>query len=188
MIEMHWCFVQSTVIPPIPMGISSVECPRQRGRITSAGVVCLSHHSSTDLYIHTARHMKVFVTVDENIVRSGVFNIVMTNKSNRHIKIHSNQTKGMLHSCDDSQICTIHEIIRFDKNPRKGRDGKSDPDLYHVHTGNPRTGRLEVNTLHKKDFYPVQINEVGPNMTMCITGTQVYWTYWLDFKVPKCHN
>ena len=26
----------------------------------------------------------------------------------------------------------------------------------------PRTGRLEVNTLPKKDFYPVQINEVGP--------------------------
>ena len=47
------------------------------------------------------------------------------------------------------------------------RDGKSDPDptkgnLYYVPTRNPRTGRLEVNTLPKKDFYPVQINEVGP--------------------------
>ena len=46
-------------------------------------------------------------------------------------------------------------------------DGKSDRDLtkgnlYYVPTRNPRTGRLEVNTLPKKDFYPVEINEVGP--------------------------
>ena len=69
---------------------------------------------------------------------------------------------GMLHCCEDSQICTIHKIVTFDKNPRKRRDGTSDPDptkgnLYYVPTRNPR-----VNTLPKKDFYPVQINGVGP--------------------------
>ena len=68
----------------------------------------------------------------------------------------------MLHSCEDSQICTIYEIVMFDKSPRKGRDGKSNPDLDHVPTRNPRMGRLEVNILLKKDFYPVQINEVVP--------------------------
>ena len=107
------------------------------------------------------------MTVDYNTVSSAAFNIVMTNKSNRHIKIHNNQTIGMLHSCEDSQICTIHEIVTFDQNPKEGRDGKPDPDptkenLYHVPTRNPRTGILEVNTLPKKDFYPLQINEVGP--------------------------
>ena len=66
------------------------------------------------------------VTVDDNIVSSGVFNIVMTNKSNRQIKIHNNQTMGMLHSCEDSQICTLHKIMTFYWNPRVGRDGKSD--------------------------------------------------------------
>ena len=65
---------------------------------------------------------------------------------------------GTLHSCEDSQICTIYEIVMFDRNPRKGRDGKSDPDptkenLYYVPTRYPRIGRLEVNTLPKKDFY-----------------------------------
>ena len=35
---------------------------------------------------------------------------------------------GMLHSCEDSQIYTMHEIVIFDRNPRKGRDVKSDPD------------------------------------------------------------
>ena len=68
----------------------------------------------------------------------------------------------MLHSCEDSQICTVHKIVMFHRNPRKGRDGGFDQVLYHVPTGNPNMGRLEVNTLPKKDFYPVQINEIGP--------------------------
>ena len=68
----------------------------------------------------------------------------------------------MLHSCEDNQICTFYVIVAFDKDPRKGREGKSDLDLYHVPTRNPRMGRLEVNTLPKKDFYPVQITGVGP--------------------------
>ena len=58
--------------------------------------------------------------MDDNIVSSGVFNIVMTNKSNRHIKIHSNQTMGMLHSCEDSQICMIHKIVMFELKPQGG--------------------------------------------------------------------
>ena len=100
--------------------------------------------------------------MDDTIVRSGVFNIIMSNKSTRHIKIHSYQTVGMLHSCEDSQICTIHEIVTFDKNPRKERDDRSDTSPIPCTPRNPRTGRLEVNTLSQKDFYPVQINEVGP--------------------------
>ena len=57
--------------------------------------------------------------------------------------------------------------MMFDQNLREGRDGKSDLDptkenLYYVPTRNPRTGRLEVNTLPKKDFYSVQINGIGP--------------------------
>ena len=107
------------------------------------------------------------MTVDDDTVRSGVFNIIMTNESNRHIKIHSSQTLGMHHSCEDSQICTIHKIVTFDRNPRKGRDGKSDSNptkgiLYYVPTRNLSMGRLEVNTLPKKNLYPVQIDKVGP--------------------------
>ena len=29
-------------------------------------------------------------------------------------------------------------------------------------TKNPKMGRLEVNTLPEKDFYPIQVNEAGP--------------------------
>ena len=38
--------------------ISSLGCPRQRGRLTLAGVVCLNHHSNTDLCTHIVTHMK----------------------------------------------------------------------------------------------------------------------------------
>ena len=159
--------MESTVILPYSMHISGVECPRQRRRYTLAIVVMFEPSFK---YISLYSHYNTFeglVTLDDNIVSSGVFNIVMTNNSNRHIKIHSNQTMGMLHSCEDSQICTLHKIVMLHWKPREGRDGKSNPDptegkLYYVPTRNPRMGRLEVNTLPKNGFYPVQINEVGP--------------------------
>ena len=117
------------------------------------------------LYSHCNTY-EGLVTLDDNIVSSGIFNIVMTNKSNIHFKIHSYQTMGMHHSWEDSQTCTLHKIVMFDWNPREERDCKSDPDptkgnLYYVPPRTLRTGRLEMNTLPKKDFYPVQINEVG---------------------------
>ena len=78
----------------------------------------------------------------DTIASSGVFNVFMTNKSNRHIKVHSNQTMGMLQSCEDGQICTVHKIVSFDRNPKEGRDDTSDPDttkgnFYNVPTRNP---------------------------------------------------
>ena len=121
------------------MDISGAECPRQREAYISRSCVFEPSFKHRSLYSHCKMY-EGLVTVDDNIVSSGVFNIVMTKKSNRHIKFHSNQTMGMLHSCEDSQISTIHEIVTFDKNSGKGRDGKSDLVLYHVPTRNPRTG------------------------------------------------
>ena len=159
--------VESTVILPYANGYIRCRMPKGK-RKAYIGMSCVFEPSfkHRSLYSHCNMY-EGLVTVDDNIVRSGVFNIVMTNKSNRHIKIHSNQTMGMLLSGEDSQICKIYEIVMFDKNPRKGRNGKPDPDptkgnLYYVSIKNPRTGRLEVKTLPKKDFYPVQINEAGP--------------------------
>ena len=153
--------MESTIIPPYSNGYIRCRMPTAKGK-AYIGRRCVFEPSfkHRSLYSHCKTY-EGLVTVDDNIVSSGVFNIVMTNKSNKHIKIHSNQTMGMLHSCEDSQICTIHEILMFHKNPRKGRDSKSGPVLYHVLTRNPRAGRLEVNTLPKKDFYPVHINKVG---------------------------
>ena len=80
--------------------------------------------------------------MDDTITSSGVFNIVVTNVLNRHIKIHRGQIMGMLHSCEDGGICMIHEIVNFSRNPMVGKD-PSDPDaaegiFYFVLTRNPK--------------------------------------------------
>ena len=151
---------ESTVLLPYSNGYIKCRLPRAKGKpcfnrscVFELSFKHRSQYSHYDTY-------EGLVTVDDAIASSGVFHIVMTNKLNRHIKIHSGQTMGMLHSCEDSQIYTIHEIVSFDRNPREGRDDSSDPDntegnLYYVPTRNPRTGRLEVNTLPQKNFYPV---------------------------------
>ena len=57
--------------------------------------------------------------------------------------------------------------MSFGRNPSKGRDATPDPDttegnFYYMPTRNPKMGRLEVNTLPRKDFYPVQVNKTDP--------------------------
>ena len=107
------------------------------------------------------------VTIDDNIFQSGIFNVVMTNASMKHVKINNNQTMGMLRTCQDDKICTIHRIVSFDKVPVKGEGDKTvekqvGKDLYHIPIRNEKTGKIEVNTLLKKgEYFPV-INEIGP--------------------------
>ena len=159
--------MESTVILPYSNGDIKCRLPRAKGKpFIGRSCVFETSFKHRSLYSHCNTY-EGLVTVDDTIASSGVFNIVMTNKSNRHIKIHSSQTIGMLHSCEDSQICTFHGIVSFARNPKEGRDDSSDPDttegnFYYVYTRNPKMGRLEVNTLPRKDFYPVQVNETGP--------------------------
>ena len=57
--------------------------------------------------------------------------------------------------------------MTFEENPREGKDDKSETkpeegNLYYVPTRHPRTDRIRVNKLLRKDFYPIQINDAGP--------------------------
>ena len=57
--------------------------------------------------------------------------------------------------------------VSFSRNSMVGKVEPSDPDaaegsFHYVPTRNPKTGRLEMNILPRKDFYPTQVNEVGP--------------------------
>ena len=107
------------------------------------------------------------VTIDDEIFQSGIFNVVMTNTSMKHIKINSNQTMGMLRTCQDDKMCIIHRTVSFDKVPMKGEGDKTvekqiGKDLYQIPTRNEKTCRIKVNTLLKKgEYFPV-INEIGP--------------------------
>ena len=74
----------------------------------------------------------------------------------KHVKINNNQTMGMLRRCQDDKICTIHRIVSFDKVPVKGEGDKTvekqvEKDLYHIPTRNEKTGRIDVNTLLKRE-------------------------------------
>ena len=40
------------------------------------------------------------VTLDDTIVKTGIFSIAMTNRSNKHVKINKSQTVGMLRTCE----------------------------------------------------------------------------------------
>ena len=112
--------MESTVLPPYSNGYIKCKLPKAKGKLY-IGKSCVFEPSfkHRSQYSHCNTY-EGLVTVDDTITGSGVFNMVMTSKSNRHIKIHSNQTMGMLCSCADSQICTIHEIVSFDRNPREG--------------------------------------------------------------------
>ena len=94
--------MESTVIPPYSNGYVKCKMPKVKGR-AYFGRSCVFEPSFRHkcLYSHCNTY-EGLVTVNDNIVSSGVLNIVMANKSNRHIKIHNNQTMGMLHSCEYS--------------------------------------------------------------------------------------
>ena len=68
-------------------------------------------HGSNYIDCHTYEGL---VTLDEHTASSGSFDIIMTNNSNRYVKVTKNQTLGMLPSCDSNQICTIHRIVTFE--------------------------------------------------------------------------
>ena len=103
MILMHWCFAWNLQLYHLtPMGISGVGYPGQRGKLyVDRSCVIKPSFKHRSLHSHFDTY-EGLVTVDDTIASSGVFNIVMTNKSNRHIKIVSGQTMGMLHSCEDT--------------------------------------------------------------------------------------
>ena len=107
------------------------------------------------------------VTLSDSIVSSGTFNIVMTNRFNKHIKVTKGHTMGMLKPCEEDQICTIHRVVTFQQKPVKEKEVKSkfqkvEKSLQHILTRNRKTGKIEVNTLLKKDLSPItHINELG---------------------------
>ena len=66
----------------------------------------------------------------------------------------------MLKTCEEDQICTIHRVVTFEQKPVKEKEVNSEfqkveKSLYHIPTRNKKTGKIEVNTLLKKDLSPV---------------------------------
>ena len=114
---------ESIVIPPSSNAFIKCKMPKVK-RQAHPGKTCVFEPSVTLKAVYTGcTAYEGIVTIDDDIVQSDIFNIVMTNTSMKHVKINNNQTMGMLRTCQDDKICTIHRIVSFDKVPceRGGR-------------------------------------------------------------------
>ena len=115
---------ESTVIPPFSNAFIKCKMPKVK-RQAHLGKTCVFEPSARLKAVYTGcTTYEGIVTIDHEIFQSGNFNAVMTNTSTKHVKINNNQTTGMLRTCQDDKICTIHRIVSFDKAPVKGEGDK----------------------------------------------------------------
>ena len=122
--------------------------------------ICLfepsSRHKSENSACHTYNGT---VLMDNEVVSSGIFEIVMTNTSYKTVKIRKNTNMGLLKSCMQEQICTIHEIITFETPKGKTEPEKVKKNLYSI-PFRTKSGEIVINTVTMKE--EIGINEIGP--------------------------
>ena len=69
---------------------------------------------------------------------------------------------GLLKSCAEDKVCTIHRIVTFHKTKEEPKPKVAEKSMYAIPVRN-KSGRIEINTLlAKQDPGCVVINEVGP--------------------------
>ena len=102
---------ERVVIPPCSNAQVVCSVPRLRQK---------AHLGKMFLFEPTYRHLSRYahcdtyegvVTTDDQMIRYGSFNIIMTNNSARHTMIYAHDIIGMLKSIDNTQVCTIHKTF-----------------------------------------------------------------------------
>ena len=53
--------------------------------------------------------------MDDEVNNAGIFHIAMTNQSSRNVKIIRNASIGLLKSCAEDKVYTIHRVVTFHK-------------------------------------------------------------------------
>ena len=123
---------ESTIIPPFSNAKIKCRAPKVKSRANSGQNLLFepsNRHKSNYVNCNTYNGLATF---DEHTAGSGSFDIVMTNNSNQHVKVTMNQTLGMLKSCDQDQICTIHRLVTFEPKSLGGEGIHSNPKK-HAH-------------------------------------------------------
>ena len=172
---------ESTVTPPYSNGYIQCKVPKEKLK-ASLDKNCVFEPS----FKHRSHFVNCTtyegnVTLDDSVVRSGTFNIAMTNRSNKHIKVTKGHTMGMLKTCEEDQICTIHRVDTFEQKLVKEKEvkyefQKVEKRLYHILTRNKKPGENEINTILKKDLSPVtHINELGLTLPSSCFILKVLW-------------
>ena len=118
-----------------------------------------SRHSPDNATCHSYNGT---VFVDEEMKDSGIFEIAMTNTSWLPIKIRANERMGLLKSCIEEEICSIYNVVNFEKPKDKPKSEKVEKNTYSIPFRNSK-GQIEINTLvSKPETYQVNVNEIGP--------------------------
>ena len=153
---------ESTIIPPYSNGYIPCKVSKEKLR-ASVGKNCLFDPS----FKHGANYVNCttyegIVTLDASVVNSGTFKIVMTNRSNRHVKITKHQAMGMLKNCEEDQICAIHRIVTFEQTSKKGKEVKFElkpveKQLYHIPSRNKKQAWLRSALSWKKTTYHLSL-------------------------------
>ena len=119
---------EGAIVPPYSNGYIPCRLPKLlrhsnpgRNFVFEPSYKHRSNYSGCDTY-------DGLVTLDDTIVKTGIFSIVITNRSNKHIKIDKGQTIGMLRTCEEDQICTIHKIATFNSSEIGSRHRHEDYD------------------------------------------------------------
>ena len=111
---------ENTVIPPFSNAFNKCKMPKVK-RQAHLGKTCVFEPSVRLKAVCTGcTKYEGIVSIDDEIFQSGIFNVVMTNTSMKHVKINNNQTMGMVRTCQDDKICTIHRIVSLNRVPVKG--------------------------------------------------------------------
>ena len=87
---------ESIVIPPYSNAKIPCKAPKLKSHSNMGHSIVFEpsyRHRSNYIDCHT---YKGLVTLDEHTASSGSFDIIMTNNSNRYVKVTKNQTLGML--------------------------------------------------------------------------------------------
>ena len=62
----------------------------------------------------------------------GILHIAMTNYSGRHVEITRNSNMGLLKSCVEDKICTIHKVVTFHKTKEEPKPEIFEKNMYAV--------------------------------------------------------
>ena len=161
---------ESIVIPPYSNARIPCKAPKLKSHSNMGHSIVfepLYRHRSNYIDCHTYEGS---VTLDEHTASSGSFAIIMTNKSNRYVKVTKNETLRMLQSCDSDQICTIHRILIFEPKPleREGANPNHSKNIkviisintQPVNNNTPETQNMTKDNNTKilavaKDFYQI---------------------------------
>ena len=107
---------ESIVIPPYSNGYIQCKVPKEKLKASlGKNSVFKPSYKHRSHYVNCTTYEGI-VTFDDSIVSSGTFNIVMTNRSNKHIKVTKGHTMGMLETCQDIRFTPSIGLLPINKS------------------------------------------------------------------------